>query len=79
MLIYDYLHEKSIFYQSKKEEMEQKLIAGEGVSPDEWMTRIWMPRIGQVDPAEDQNKKESTNFKYFSLTGNLFYLCTNHN
>ena len=77
MLIYDYLHEKSIYYQYKKEEMEQKLITGESVSPEDWMIGIWMPMMEQVDPAEHQNKKDSITSKFFPLTGNLFHLCTN--
>ena len=40
MLIYDYLHEKSIYYKYKKEEMEKKLITGESVSPEDWMIGI---------------------------------------
>ena len=76
MSIYDYLHEKCIIYQVKKQKIEEAIENGEDFKPEEWMDGQWYPLRSQIDPAtfKDQDVDEFPNKSpslFFPLKGYL--------
>jgi hypothetical protein len=71
IVIYDYLHEISPYYQTKKEEAFSRLYQGENVIPEEWMDGRWLPMLQHFDPAEDPPSQASIVTYFFPLTGTL--------
>ena len=70
MSIYDYLHEKCLIYQVVKQQVEERIMKGEEVEPEEWMDGQWYPSREQIDPASGNDGDPAF---YPPLSTSLFF------